>query len=232
MNFKRLINNKKRLYDGYKQTYRFFRISDDEIESIENLKDPKIVNEVFNEFLQEQINGTLQQGFVYQLGMPSEQLKSSGVKDLPIELSSRKLSEKSMQDNHTFNLNEIFDLPDAIQNPLAVFRSATVVGAFVVLTKLKHDGKNFVAAIHINRNKKNIEVNDIRSIHYRTLYNIVDWITEGLGEYFCPNFESEWFDATKKELLSKQQYQPVEVRKQLNIAANVIREFGKTNDNQ
>lgn len=62
-------------------------------------------------------------------------------------------------------------------------------------------------------------------------YVIFGNFTEGLGEYFCPNFESEWFDATKKELLSKQQYQPVEVRKQLNIAANIIREFGKTNDN-
>lgn len=231
MNIKRLLHIKQ-LRDSYVkdgQTYRIFRISDDDTELVEDLSNPELVNDVFNECLQQQIDGTLPKGFVYELGMPSEALKSSGMKDLPIEMASRKLLEKSMQENHLFGLGEIFNLPESIQNPLAVFRSATNIGAFVVLTELKHSGKNFVAAIHVNRNKRNIEVNDIRSIHYRTLYNIVDWIAEGLCEYICPNFEKKWFNSAKKELLSKQQYQPAEVREQLNNATKIIEEFDKTN---
>ena len=232
MNFKRLINNKKRLYDGYKQTYRFFRISDDEIESVENLKDPKIVNEVFNEFLQEQINGTLQQGFVYQLGMPSDILKDAGVRDLPIEMASNRLVNKSIQENHPFNLEEIKGLPNAIQNPLAVFISETVGYSFVVLTELKHGDENYTAIIGVKQKPNNNEINSIRSVYYKILYSIVNWIINGDGEYFCPDFENRWLIPTKRKLLSKQQSNSVDVRKQLNIAANVIKEFGKTSDNQ
>lgn len=232
MNIKRLLHIKQ-LRDSYVkdgQTYRIFRISDDDTEPIEDLSNPKLVNDVFNECLQQQIDGTLPKGFVYELGMPSEALKSSGMKDLPIEMASRRLLNKSMQENHLFDLKEIFNLPDAIQNPLAVFRSATkMYDSYVVLTELKHKGKNFVAAIQVNERGNNIEVNSIRSIHYRTLYNIVDWITENLGEYFCPDFKEKWLNPTKKELLSKQQYQPADVREQLNNATKIIEEFNKTN---
>lgn len=231
MNIKRLLHIKQ-LRDSYVkdgQTYRIFRISDDDTEPVEDLSNPELVNDVFNECLQQQIDGTLPKGFVYELGMPSEALKSSGMKDLPIEMAASRLVNKSMQENHPFKLTEVFDLPDAIKNPLAVFRSATVIGAFVILTKLVHNGRNFVAAIHVNKNKRNVEVNDIRSIHYRTLINIVGWISEGLCEYISPDFEKKWFNPTKKELLSKQQYNSVEVREQLNNATKIIEEFNKTN---
>jgi len=229
--------NLKKILDRYNgsQTYKFFRITDDDnaIDNEKNLNNPALVNDVFNACLQQQIDGTLPQGFVYELGMPSKELLSSGIKDLPIEMASRRLLAKSMQENHLFDLKEIFNLPNAIQNPLAVFRSATkMYDSYVVLTELKHKGKNFVAAIQVNERGNNIEVNSIRSVHYRTLYNIVDWITEGLGEYFSKDFEKVWLNPTKKELLSKQQYQPVDVRKQLNNATKIVENFNNPNKQQ
>lgn len=189
------------------------------------------INNLFNERLQQQIDGILPNGFVYELGMPSDFLLSAGVEDLPIEMSARRLNDKSMQENHPFELSEIFNLPNAIQRPLAVFRSATNVGAFVVLTELKHKGRNFVTAIHVNQSKNSVQINSIRSIHYRTLINIVGWIAEGLGEYFCDNFETKWLNETKKELLSKPQYNSEDVRKQLLTATKIVQNFENPNIN-
>lgn len=228
--------NLKKILDRYNgsQTYKFFRITDDDnaIDNEKNLNNPTLVNDVFNACLQQQIDGTLPQGFVYELGMPSKELLSSGIKDLPIEMASRQLGNKSIQENHPFDLNEIFDLPKAIQKPLAVFSSATVPYAFVVMTEFKHNDRNFVVAVHVNRNKRNIEVNDIRSIHYRNLINIIGWINDGLGEYFSKDFENVWLNPTKKELLSKSQYNPVKVREQLNNATKIVENFNNPNKQQ
>lgn len=180
------------------------------------------VNRRFNDELKQQIEGTLPAGHIYQLGMPSEKLLSAGIPDLPIELAASRLSNKSMQENHPFELSEIKNLPHAIQNPMAIFRSATHIGSYVVMTEIEHNGKNFVVAIKANRKKGKIEINDIRSIHYRTSNaHIANWITEGLLEYADKERMAEWF--------SKQRYNSAEVRKLFNHAANIVKNFENQN---
>ena len=183
-------------------------------------------NSRFNEQLEQQIAGTLPQGHIYQLGTPSPILLSCGLPNLPIELAASRLSDKSMQENHPFDLPEIEGLVYAIQNPLAVFRSATRIGSNVILTELKHGDKSFVVAIQTNRRKGRITVNDIRSIHYRnTDMNIVNWINEGLADYIKPTFAQEWLEPTIKKLRSKPQYNSAEVRAQLKDVAKVVKKF-------
>ena len=176
------------------------------------------VNERFNEELERQIAGELPKGHVYSLGRPSEVLLAAGIPDLPIELAASRLSDKSMQDNHPYDLSEVKDLPQSIQAPMAVFRSATHIGSFVVMTEIEHRGRNFVVAIEANRKQGRIEVNSIRSIHYRrTNAHIANWIAEGLLEYADKKRVAEWF--------SKQRYNSADVRKLFNHAANIVKEF-------
>ena len=176
------------------------------------------VNRKFNEELQQQIDGTLPKGHIYQLGNPSEYLQAAGIPNLPIELAASRLSNKSMQENHPFELSEITNLPDAIQDPIAVFRSATHIGSYVVMTEIEHRGKNFVVAIQTNRSKGKIEINDIRSIHYRTSNaHMANWIEEGLLEYADKERMSEWF--------SKQRYNSAEVKKLFGRATKVVESF-------
>jgi hypothetical protein len=184
----------------------------DEAEKIEKL------NAKFNEQLQRQIDGTQESGFIYQLGNPSSILLSAGLPNLPIELASNRLKNKSQQENHPFALSEMKDLVKSIQKPLAVFRSATHIGSFVVLTEIEHNGKNFVVAIEANSQKGRIEVNSIRSIHYRdSNTNITNWISDGLLEYVDKEKMSEWF--------SKRQYNSADVRKSFRHAAKVVQNF-------
>lgn len=181
-------------------------------------------NDRFNDELQQQIDGTLPKGHIYDLGMPSDTLLNAGLPNLPIEMAASRLSDKSMQENHPFDLSEIRNLPKAIQSPMAIFRSATRLGSFVVMTEIEHHGRNFVVAIQANRRKGRIEVNSIRSVHYRTSnYHIANWVTEGLLEYADKKRMVEW--------LSKQRYNSADVRKLFNHATNIIQNFDNPKNN-
>ena len=175
------------------------------------------INDQFNAELQQQIEGTLPQGHIYQLGHPSEALQAAGIPNLPIELAASRLSDKSMQANHPFELSEIENLPEAIQQPLAVFRSATHIGSYVVMTEIEHQGKNYVAAIQTHRQKGRLEINDIRSIYPKNNGQIANWIDEGLLEYAETQKMVEW--------LSKQRSNSAEVRKLFNHATNIVNNF-------
>lgn len=181
-------------------------------------------NDRFNNELSRQIDGTLPKGHIYDLGMPSDTLLNAGLPNLPIEMAASRLSDKSMQENHPFDLSEIRNLPKAIQSPMAIFRSATRLGSFVVITEIEHHGRNFVVAIQANRRKGRIEVNSIRSVHYRTSNShIANWVTEGLLEYADKKRMVEW--------LSKQRYNSADVRKLFNHATNIIQNFDNPKNN-
>ena len=180
-------------------------------------------NDRFNDELSRQIDGTLPKGHIYDLGMPSDTLLNAGLPNLPIEMAASRLSDKSMQENHPFDLSEIRNLPKAIQSPMAIFRSATHLGSFVVMTEIEHHGRNFVVAIQANRRKGRIEVNDIRSVYPKNNNQIANWVTEGLLEYVDKKRMVEW--------LSKQRSNSAEVRKLFNHATNIIQNFDNPKNN-
>ena len=182
-------------------------------------------NNRFNEELQQQIDGTLPKGHVYELGIPSDILIASGIPNLPIELASARLTHKSNQDNHPFDLSEVENLPEAIHNPLAVFRSATHIGSNVILTELTQGNKNFVVAIETNRKQGKIYVNSIRSIHPRTMTNVVSWINDGLMDYADHGRMSEWIAEKIKSRSYLNSSTPADVRKQLDSATKVVENF-------
>ena len=140
-----------------------------------------------------------------------------------------KYGNRGIRNNGTAHVSEFFYPKSAIERaegkPLAVFRSATHIGSHVILTELKHKGKNFVAALEVNRQVGKIRVNSIRSLHYRNSLNIINWINEDLADYIKPSFAEEWFEPMKNELRSKPQYNSADVRTQLVSAANKIKSF-------
>lgn len=146
-----------------------------------------------------------------------------------------KYGNRGIRNNGTAHVSEFFYPKSAIERaegkPLAVFRSATHIGSHVILTELKHKGKNFVAALRVNKNSRKLEINDIRSLHYRNDMNIVNWINEDLADYIKPSFAEEWFEPMKNELRSKPQYNSAEVRTQLVSAANKIKSFENPKQN-
>lgn len=210
-------------------------------------------NEKFNNELQQQINGTLPKGHVYELGNPSEVLLSAGLPNLPIEMAASQLAYKSNSGKHDFDLSEVMDLPNAISNPIAVFEYGDKKKAQNILTILEHNGDHFLVGMFIRLTVKGrvLEINSIRNVFPKNGLSIVRWIAGGKLTYadkkellnFLDQQRTNYADVAfvlpdeqvkqeKAEVQdsvvkskSNQQYNSADVRKLFNLAANIIRSF-------
>ena len=139
----------------------------------------KNANDRFNEELELQVKGELEEGHVYKLGMPSEILLSTGVPNLPIELSAKQLSKKAADRGHRFDVKDIANLPQAIQAPIAVFEYGNKDKSQNLIVEIERDGKKFVVGIHFNQNRRGIVVNDIRGLFNKDSHEWLNWISQG-----------------------------------------------------
>lgn len=178
------------------------------------------VDAQFNRELQQQIEGTLPKGHIYQLGMPSETLQSAGVPNLPIELAAERLAKKSRQANHPFDLSEVSGLVDAVQNPIALFNSSTQKNSAVILTELRHGDSRYVVVMRVKRGAKNIEINSIRSIYPKdSMRAIAGWVNAGQLVYADKAKLNGILTQSPNQIADK------EAAEELNSAAKVVKNF-------
>ncbi|MBQ4377074.1 MAG: strawberry notch C-terminal domain-containing protein, partial [Bacteroidales bacterium] len=151
----------------------------------ENEDDVESVNQRFNEELQQQIDGTLPAGHVYDMGMPSDVLLSTGIANVPIQLSATKLSDKATNFGHDYDLSEVKDLVKAINSPLAVFSYGEKGKAQNIVVEIQHNGKNFIVGLSIRPkvNGRVLEINSIRNVFPKDNAEWLNWITQGKALY-------------------------------------------------
>lgn len=139
------------------------------------------VNKRFNAELQKQIDGTLQDGHIYQLGLPSVILKSTGIPDLPIQMNSTRLKEKATTYGHDFSLSDVNGLVNALQEPVAVFAYGNKDKAQNVIVEIQRDGKNFVVGLSIRPtvNGRVLDINSIRNVFPKDNAEWLNWINQG-----------------------------------------------------
>ena len=154
---------------GFEDDVRFVEDYENDVESI---------NGTFNEQLQQQINGTLPKGHIYDLGMPSDILLSTGFPNVPIELSATHLSDKASVAHHPFGIDEMKDLVKAIQKPMAVFAYGDKSQSQNAIVEIQHDGKNFVVGIHFNQQRHGAVINDIRGLYPKDNAEWLNWVTQ------------------------------------------------------
>jgi hypothetical protein len=178
----------------------------------------KRVNDKFNAELQQQIDGTLPKGHVYQLGMPSEILRSCGFPDMPIELSSTNLAEHARKTHHPFELKDVKDLVNALQEPIGVFAYGDKEKSQNVIVEIQKEGRNFLVGVHFNQNRRGLVVSDIRGIFPKDNAEWLNWINQG---------KSLYLDKEKiQDLIDKQRKTLAEVAYlDLDSVANVVKDF-------
>ena len=141
------------------------------------------INEQFNKELTMQIAGKLPKGHIYKLGRPCRILLSTGFPDLPIELSSTRLEEKSKQENHLFDLCSLKDLVSALHNPMAVFSYGDKSKSQNVIVKLEYNSKQILTGIYFNQYHRNMIISDIRGLFPKDTSDWLNWITQGKALY-------------------------------------------------
>lgn len=139
------------------------------------------INQTFNEELQQQIDGTLPNGHIYQLGSPSAVLLSTGIADVPIELNSTRLEDKSKNFGHDYDLSELKDLVKAIHNPMAIFAYGDKNKAQNIIVEIQHEGKNFIVGLSIRPSVggRVLDINSIRNVFPKDNAEWLNWISQG-----------------------------------------------------
>ena len=143
------------------------------------------VNERFNEELSNQINGTLEKGHIYQLGLPSDILMSTGIPALPIQMNASRLEEKAARYGHDFSLSDVKDLVKALQHPVAVFSYGNKEKAQNIIVEIQKDGKNFVVGLSLRPtiNGRVLDINSIRNVFPKNNAEWLNWISQGKSLY-------------------------------------------------
>ena len=143
------------------------------------------INDTFNNELQQQIDGVLPEGHIYKMGKPGKILLSTGVPDLPVQMSATRLMQKATSYGHDFDLSEVKDLVKALQNPIAVFAYGNKTKAQNIIIPLQKDGKNFIVGLSLKPtvNGKTLEINSIRNVFPKNNSEWLNWISQGKALY-------------------------------------------------
>ena len=183
-------------------------------------KDIEALNDKFNEELQQQIDGTLPKGHIYQLGMPSEVLMATGIPQLPIQLNSTKLQEKSTNYGHDYSIEEIKDLVKALHNPLAVFVYGDKTKAQNIVVEIQSYDKNFVVGLALRPKVggRVLEINSIRNVFPKDNAEWLNWISQGKALYLDKERVQTLIDQQRTSLADVDYLD-------LNSIANVINNF-------
>ncbi len=140
------------------------------------------------------MRGRLKKSDTLSLGQTPEILKQLKAKSLPVVMSQDVLI-KITGGKHSISTDEIKKLPSEIANPLMVFDSATVKGAFVILTELTDkEGNEVIVALHLGRRADHINVNRIATVFgKKNIENFIKAQTrDGNLRYIDKKRSQEW----------------------------------------
>ena len=174
------------------------------------------VNARFNAQLARQIAGTLPAGHIYQLGRPGPLLRAAGFPDSPIEMSATRLAEKSVQENHPFDIADIRDLVLFINDPVAVFEYGATAKNIIV--DIERGGKKYLIGVHFNQRGQELKVLSVRGIFPKDNHEWLNWITQGKANYLHKE--------KIQTLIDQQRINPADVAYlNLDSAAKILQNF-------
>ena len=181
------------------------------------------LNNEFNEELEQQIEGTLPSGHIYQLGLPGSILKACGFPNLPIQLGALNLEKHANNEGHKFELKDVKDLVKSLLKPIAVFSYGDKGKSQNVIIETQRNGKNFLVGIHFNQKRGDLEVSSIRGIFPKDSAEWLNWISQGKHIYL---------DKEKiQDLIDKQRTTLADVEYlDLDSIAKIINEYENPNN--
>ena len=176
------------------------------------------VDSQFNQELEQQIEGKLKDGHIYQLGKPSSILRSTGVPDLFMELSARHLAKKAKAAHHPFNFDDVRDLPKALANPIGVFAYGDKNKAQNIIVEIRKNGKNFIVGLSLNYQHDGLTVNSIRGLFPKDTHEWLTWIQNGKSLYLDKEKIQNLIDQQRRNLADVEYLD-------LDSVGNIIRTF-------
>lgn len=176
------------------------------------------VNERFNGLLDE-LTEENADSVTLSLGRPSTVLRAAGVEDKTMKLYGNKVMKKMRK--HGFTLAELHDLPQAVADPIAVFKNYGKEGNRSILTELKTEQGNFLVTLTLGEGH-DVDFNVVTSVFGKGESNIVDWIKRGFTTYINKEKALNYLHHSALKAVTSD-------NQELVSAANVVRNFENPN---
>ena len=87
---------------------------------------------------------------------------------LPVVMSQGKAKEVMAAGDHGLSKETLLSIPKQLHDPIMVLDSSTQANSLVVVTELFDKGKPVVAAVHLNKQSRRMEVNEVASVYGRS----------------------------------------------------------------
>ena len=188
--------------------------------------DIEAVNSRFNEELQQYIDGTLPTNIRFDLGFPTGSLASQ-IANIPLYVK-QGIFKKAIE-KHKIDLSELKNLPKQLADPILIFNSKNGTSKIVLIDAKDTQGRNIIAAIEFSiikiDAKRELEVNDIKSLHGKDFEKLLHWIDNGLLAFVNKKKGLDFLIRNRAQFPSGDGSQnPIQ-----NTLLNIIKEFEKIN---
>ena len=134
-----------------------------------------------------------------KIGRVPSVLRAVGVSDAPMVMPPSVIHKVTVK-KHTLTREMVEQIPSALRDPIFVFNSATEPNSVTILTDIRHQGKNVVAAIHLDRPAPRKPANLVVSLHDRPASQIENWIKDGLILYANQGKARAYFRSARLQL--------------------------------
>lgn len=134
----------------------------------------------------------------YPLARIPEVLARLGIENAPLVV--RKSVFNKAMGKHQLSLDEAVRAIEGLANPVMVFDSETVSGAFVSLVDVGND-KSVVVAVHPDGEVGRMAVSYVASIHKKDNPSaVLRWVNDGLVRYMNKESAGAWFQSRRLQL--------------------------------
>ncbi|MCT4626448.1 hypothetical protein [Halodesulfovibrio sp.] len=104
------------------------------------------------------------------VGGTPDVLQRLGFPDYPVIMQGKDVAKVlSDREDHCLPMEQLRVLPQALWEPVMIFKSASKTGAYTILTEIKNpvDKRNVMIALHHNVRSQRVRVNRIASAYTR-----------------------------------------------------------------
>jgi hypothetical protein len=181
------------------------------------------INERFNEQLERLKGGTLLSGDKIALGNPSAILLACGVNDAEITATQRMLKDHISK--HGLSLDDIRNLPAALENPIMVYEWGNKARSTVVITEIPRGNERIAVAIRLKPGRNGIAVNAIASVHGKSADRLLADMNTSLTDFREENLK--WVDKEKvlNWIAAGGSFGPSGINQGLVTATNIVTNF-------
>jgi hypothetical protein len=137
--------------------------------AIQSSYELKQINDTFNQELDAFANG--EQYDNLHLGKPGRVLRACGLNTTEMFMTPKTLG--SHMKKHNLSIEDVKDLPEALQDPLMVYTWGSKAKSLIVITDMQRGDQRITAAVKLERNGKAVEVNEIASVHGKDIERVL-----------------------------------------------------------